>query len=214
MVKRLFFLLGGLFCYGLGIVMTVKSNLGTGPWDAFHLGITNHIPLTMGQVSQLTGIIIILLSFLLGVKPGLGTIANMYFIGLFIDLIMGSNLIPVPNQWFYQLTLLLGGVIVIGWATFFYLSAAWGAGPRDGFMLGLINKTALPVWKIRTFIEVVVTIMGYFLGGPVGIGTLIVAFTLGPSIQLAFTVMRKRAEEVDHENLEVNWDKIKGWLRA
>jgi len=215
MLKRLFFLFWGLFLYGIGIVMTVKSNLGTGPWDAFHLGITNHLPLTMGQVSQLTGVIIILVSFILGVKPGLGTIANMYFIGLFIDLIMESNLINTPHNLFYQLLLLLGGVIVIGWATFFYLSAAWGAGPRDGFMLGAIIKTGWPVWKIRTVIEVTVSIMGYLLGGPVGIGTLIVAFTLGPSIQWAFTIMGKKAQDVKHEDLEENWDRLrKVWVKA
>lgn len=214
MLKRLFFLFSGLFLYGLGIVMTVKSNLGTGPWDAFHLGITNHLPLTMGQVSQLTGILIIFFSLLLGVKPGLGTIANMYFIGLFIDLIMQSNLIATPKSLCYQLLLLLSGVIVIGWATFCYLSAAWGAGPRDGFMLGAITKTGWPVWKIRTVIEVTVSIMGYLLGGPVGIGTLIVAFTLGPSIQLAFTMMGKKAQDVNHEDLGENWGKIKVWLRA
>jgi len=213
MFKRIIFLLGGLFLYGLGIVMTVKSSLGTGPWDAFHLGITNYVPLTMGQICQLTGVVIVLLSLALGVKPGVGTIANMYFIGLFIDLIMQNNLINTPQHWFSQLILLLAGVLVIGWATFFYITAAWGAGPRDGLMLGLINKTGWPVWKIRTIIEVTITLLAYFLGGPIGVGTLIVALTLGPSIQLAFFLMGKKAEDITHEDLETNIGQVKNWLK-
>lgn len=81
MIKRLFFLFLGLFLFALGIVMTIKSNLGTSPWDALHIGLIHFLPLTLGQVSQLTGILVIIVSYFLGMKPGWGTIANMYFIG-------------------------------------------------------------------------------------------------------------------------------------
>ncbi|HMM22294.1 MAG TPA: membrane protein [Selenomonadales bacterium] len=201
MFKRIIFLFWGLFLYSLGIVMTIKGNLGTGPWDALHLGITNYLPLTMGQVSQLTGIVVILLGWTLGMKPGWGTIANMYFIGLFIDLLLGGDWVGTPETWLGRLVILLGGVLVIGWASYFYLSAALGAGPRDGFMVGSVQKTGWPVWKMRTLIEASVTVLGYFLGGPIGVGTLIVAFTLGPSIQWAFSVMGARAQDIRHDGL-------------
>lgn len=201
MIKRVIFLFWGLLLFGLGIVMTIKSNLGTAPWDALHLGLTHYVPFTLGQVSQLTGILVILLSFFLGMKPGWGTIANMYFIGLFIDFFMGTNWIPGPTEFLFQLALLLAGVWIIGWASFFYLSAALGAGPRDSFMVGSMNKTAWPVWKVRTIIESSVAILGYYLGGPIGIGTIIIALTLGPSIQWAFTIMGKRAQDIEHESL-------------
>lgn len=201
MIKRISLLFFGLALFGLGIVMTVKSNLGTGPWDCFHLGLINYLPFTLGEISQLTGIIVILLSWLLGVKPGWGTIANMYFIGFFIDVFMRNNLIVSPDSWFSQLAMLLGGIWIIGWASFFYLSAAFGAGPRDSFMVGAICKTGWPVWKIRTIIETSIAVMGYLLGGPVGIGTVIVALTLGPSIQWAFTLMGKRAQDIRHDTL-------------
>jgi uncharacterized protein len=200
-IKRIVFLLWGLLLFGLGVVMTVKSNLGTAPWDALHLGITQYLPWTLGQVSQATGVIVILLSFALGVSPGWGTIANMYFIGVAIDFFMANTWIPVPHQWFSQLAMLLGGVFVIGWASFFYLSAALGAGPRDSFMVGSIHKTGWPVWKVRTAIEASVAGIAYLLGGPIGIGTIIIAFTLGPSIQLAFTIMGKRAQDIQHTSL-------------
>lgn len=193
--------------FGFGIVMTIKSNLGTAPWDVLHLGIINYIPLTIGQVSQLTGIAVIIASWFLGMKPGWGTIANMYFIGLFIDIFMSSNLVPIPNDWLSQLAMLLGGIAVIGWASFFYLSAAFGAGPRDSFMVGSIRKTGWPVWKVRSVIETSVALIGYFLGGPVGIGTVIIALTLGPSIQWAFTIMGRRAQDIEHDTLIIKLDR-------
>jgi uncharacterized protein len=203
MIVRGIFLLWGLCLFGLGIVMTVKSNLGTGPWDALHLGLINYIPVTLGQVSQLTGVVVIALSALLGINPGWGTIANMYFIGVFIDLFMASPWVPVPGHWFAQLAMLLGGVLVIGWGSFFYLSAAFGAGPRDSFMVGAILKTGWPVWIVRTALETSVAVGGYLLGGPIGIGTVIVSFALGPSIQLAFTIMGKRVQDIRHDSLLV-----------
>jgi len=201
MIRRIIFLLWGLLLFGFGIVMTIKSNLGTAPWDALHLGLIHYLPLSLGQVSQLTGILVIMASWFLGMKPGWGTIANMYFIGLFIDIFMACQWIVIPNHWYYQLAMLLGGVVVIGWASFFYLSAALGAGPRDSFMVGSILKTGWPVWKVRTVIETSVATIGYFLGGPVGIGTVIIAFTLGPSIQWAFTIMGRRAQDIKHVSL-------------
>lgn len=203
MIKRIIFLLWGLFLFGIGIVMTIKSNLGTAPWDALHLGLIHYLPLTLGQVSQLTGILVILISFCLGVKPGWGTIANMYFIGVFIDLIMANKWIPDPTHLLSQVGLLLAGILIIGWGSFFYLSAALGAGPRDSFMVGAIAKTGWPVWKVRTVIESSVAILGYFLGGPIGIGTILIALTLGPSIQWAFSLMGKKAQEIKHDSLVI-----------
>ena len=201
MLKRIFFLLWGLLLFGFGIVLTIKSNLGTGPWDALHLGLIHYLPLSLGQVSQLTGVLVIIASWFLGMKPGWGTIANMYFIGLFIDIFMACQWIPIPSYWYYQFAMLLGGILVIGWASFFYLSAALGAGPRDSFMVGAIHKTGWPVWKVRTLIETSVATVGYCLGGPVGIGTVIIAFTLGPAIQWAFTIMGRRVQDIKHESL-------------
>ncbi len=201
MIKRILFLLWGLFLFALGIVLTVQSNLGTAPWDVLHLGLTNYFPFTMGQVSQITGIIVIGFSWLLGVKPGWGSLANMYFIGLFIDIIMAADWIPVVDNWLAQLVMLLIGIWLIGWASFFYLSAAFGAGPRDSLMVGVIQKTSWPVWKIRTILETSVAGIGYFLGGPIGIGTIIIAFTLGPSIQWAFTIMGRQAQDIEHDPL-------------
>jgi len=200
-IRRIIYLLWGLLLFGLGIVMTIKSNLGAGPWDALHLGLIHYLPLSLGQVSQMTGILVIVASWFLGMKPGWGTIANMYFIGVFTDMFMACQWMTTPNYWYYQYAMLLGGVLVIGWASFFYLSAALGAGPRDSFMVGSIHTTGWPVWKVRTLIETSVATVGFLLGGPVGIGTVIIAFTLGPCIQWSFTIMGKRAQDIKHDSL-------------
>lgn len=202
-LKRILYLFWGLFLFALGIVLTVQSKLGTAPWDVLHLGLTNYLPFTMGQVSQMTGIIVIGLGWLLGVKPGWGSLANMYFIGFFIDVIMVAGFIPMADNWLVQLSMLLIGIWLIGWASFFYLSAAFGAGPRDSLMVGAMQKTSWPVWKIRTILETSVATIGYFLGGPIGIGTVIIAFTLGPSIQWAFSIMGRRAQDIEHDSLDL-----------
>lgn len=205
MVQRIASLFFGLGLYGLGIVMTIRSGLGTSPWDAFHLGVTNYLPLTVGQVAQGTGLVVIVLSLFLGIKPGWGTLANMYFIGVFIDIFMAAAWITTPQSWLLKLAMLLGGVGVIGWASYFYLIAGLGAGPRDSFMVGAVQRSGWPVWKIRTAIETTMACLGYALGGPVGLGTLITAFTLGPAIQLSFSLMGKRAQDIKHDGL---------WLRS
>lgn len=203
MFKRVISLMLGLPLFGLGIVLTIKSNLGTAPWDVLHIGLTNYMTLTIGQISQLAGIIVIALSLAIGIKPGWGTLANMYFMGLYIDIFMACSWIQSPGFWVAQLAMLISGVLIIGWGSFFYLTAALGAGPRDSLMVGLIEKTAWPLWIVRTAIEASVTLFGYLLGGPVGIGTVIIVLTLGPAIQLAFYIMRTQARDIEHTTF--NW---------
>lgn len=205
MWQRIGSLFFGLFLYGFGIVVTLRSELGTSPWDAFHLALTYYVPLTMGQVSQIAGLIIILLSMLLGMRPGWGTLANMYFIGVFIDFFLNQTWLGVPEPIWAKLFMLLCGVWIIGWASYFYMVAAFGAGPRDSFMVGSVRKSGWPVWKIRTAIESAVVVAAYCLGGPVGIGTIIIAITLGPSIQFAFSLRGKRAQDIRHAGLALAW---------
>jgi uncharacterized membrane protein YczE len=114
---------------------------------------------------------------------------------------MNSPWISTPTHWLSQLGFLLAGIWLLGWASFFYLSAALGAGPRDSFMVGILQKTGWPVWKVRTAIESIVAITGYLLGGPIGIGTLLTAIMIGPSIQWAFALMGAKAQDIQHDSL-------------
>jgi len=185
-LRRLPGLFVGLFFFALGVIMTLYADLGMGPWGVLQVGLTKYMFLTFGQVSQVVGFVVLVLGWVLGFPPGLGTVMNMYFIGYFMDLIMAWGLIPMPRSLTGQLALLMGGILVLGAASFMYLNPRLGAGPRDGLMMGLVQRLGRPVYQVRGAIEVTVLVLGYILGGPVGVGTLITAFTTGYAVQLAF----------------------------
>jgi uncharacterized membrane protein YczE len=209
LLKKMPTLFFGLLLYSIGILATLHSKLGMSPWDVFHMGIVNHSSLSLGQVSQLTGFFILALSYFIGVAPGLGSVFNMIFIGIFIDLIERLNVFSTPNNLIGRILMLLSGIIIIGWASYFYLKVELGAGPRDSLMEGLVKRFNKPVWMIRGAIELTVLLIGYFLGGPVGLGTLIITFTIGFSVQLAFRIGRYDSKSVQHTNLVQMYRNIK-----
>ena len=179
--------------------MSLYSNLGMSPWGVFQVGLAKILPLTLGQVSQVVGLAVLILGWALGFPPGLGTVANMYLIGLFIDLVMAWNILPQPSDIVFQFAMLILGIAVIGVASLFYLGVQLGAGPRDGLMVGLVTKLDRPVSQIRMAIEVTVLVMGFFLGGPVGIGTILNALLTGPVVQHSFKLggFNPKSEQLD-----------------
>jgi uncharacterized membrane protein YczE len=182
----------GLFLFAYGSIMVVKANIGFVSWDVFHWGLSLHTPLTFGQSSQVTGLVIIGIGFFLGIKPGLATIMNMLMIGFWADQLLNWNWVPAVTSWglWAQVLLLIGGALVIGMGSGLYIKAGMGSGPRDGFMLGLSRKTGWRVAVCRTIIEISVCLVGWLLGGPMGLGTLFIAFALGPSVELGFWTFR------------------------
>ncbi|MBD3172322.1 membrane protein [Candidatus Bathyarchaeota archaeon] len=176
----------GLFLFALGAVMILYADLGMSPWGVFQVGLMNSVGLTFGQASQVVGLGVLVLGWLLGFPPGFGTVMNMYFIGYFIDRIIKWGIVPRFNNLGMQLVLLVGGMVMIGVASYFYLRPKLGAGPRDGLMIGLVQKLDRPVGQVRGGIEVTVTVLGYLMGGPIGLGTVITALSIGYFVQLAF----------------------------
>jgi len=201
LLKKMPMLFLGLLLFAVGILFTLHADLGMGPWDVFHKGASLHLPFTLGQMIQIAGVTLLVISYLLGEKPGLGSLCNMFFIGLFVDLIDALGIITTPDGLVLQFLMLLAGIKAIGWGTFFYLTVQLGAGPRDGLMVGLVKLTKKPVWLIRGSIETTALIVGYFLGGPVGVGTIIIALTIGLSVQLAFRIGGYETKKVRHQNL-------------
>ncbi|HJX24020.1 MAG TPA: membrane protein [Candidatus Bathyarchaeia archaeon] len=185
-LKRLPSLFLGLFLFSLGIVAILQSNLGMMPWGVLNVGLAKVTPFTIGQASQIIGLLVIIISYPLGFTPGLGTLANMFFVGYFMDLIIWWNLIPMQTELPGQLVLLLLSVMILGFASLLYLRVQLGAGPRDGLMLGVIKKLDKPVAYVRAAIEVAVLTLGFLMGGPVGIGTVVSALTVGISVQFFF----------------------------
>ena len=200
----------GFFLFAVAMLLALYSKLGMSPWDVFHMGIVNHSILSLGQTSQIVGFCIILLSIFLGVVPGIGSIFNMIFIGIFVDLINNTGILKTPGSMLIKIIMLISAILIMGIATYFYLNVELGAGPRDGLMEGLVIKLNKPVWLIRGSIEITVFILGFFLGGPVGIGTILLAVLIGPSVQFAFKIGKYDSKKAHHMNLIDLYRNIKG----
>lgn len=206
-IVRLFF---GLFLYAMGIVLTINANIGLSPWDVFHEGFSNSVGITMGQASMLAGFTIVVLNAVFGERVGWGTIANMVFIGIFMDILMLNHMIPIFENIILKIIMMVLGLLVIGAASYFYISAGLGAGPRDGLMIALTKKTNKSVRFIRSCIEITVVVVGYILGGTLGIGTLIMAFMMGPSVQFMFKVFNFNVGIIKHRYIDEDFRYIKG----
>lgn len=200
----------GFFLFAVAMLLALYSKLGMSPWDVFHMGIVNHSILSLGQTSQIVGFCVIMLSIFLGVIPGIGSIFNMIFIGIFVDLINNIGIFKTPESILGKILMLISAIIIMGIATYFYLQVELGAGPRDGLMEGLVRKLNKPVWLIRGSIEITVLIIGFFLGGPVGIGTVLLAVAIGPSVQFAFKIGKYDSKKAQHMNLVDLYKNIKG----
>lgn len=188
----------GIIFTSFAIVLTIYSQLGASPWDVFHLGLTNHTNLTLGQISQLVSVIAIIISMFFGEIPGIATILNMYLIGVFIDIIQANQLIPIATSTWQKFFMLFLGIYLFGWGTYFYLSTGLGSGPRDSLMIAFMKITNMPVWKIRAILETSVLVIGYFLGGLVGIGTILSAFLIGVAIQHVYNLMKSDPAQIKH----------------
>jgi len=200
----------GFIFFAVGILLTRDAGMGMAPWGVFHVGLSNYFPITMGQATQLMGLLILTVAFFLGQIPGLASIMNMVFIGMFIDILDALVTIPTPDNSFVAVAMILTGVFFIGWGTYFYLRVELGAGPRDGLMEGLVRKTNRPVWLIRGIIEGSALFLGFLMGGPVGFGTILIALTLGFSVEFAFKAGGYHSNTARHINLKELWGKYQG----
>ncbi|MPY66163.1 membrane protein [Deinococcus sp. SDU3-2] len=172
----------GLALYGLALRLMLDARVGVAPWEAFHLGVTRHLPLTLGTVSILTGVLIVAVSALwLRERIGPGTVLNVLLIGLFLDGL--APLVPDPSGLLARWVQFGLGVGLLGLATGTYVAAGLGAGPRDGLVLGLSRRTGWDVARVRGGIELIVLALGWLLGGLVGWGTLAFALASGPAMR-------------------------------
>ncbi|MGG7733792.1 hypothetical protein PGN79_09925 [Klebsiella aerogenes] len=182
MVRRLLQLYIGLVLYGVSTALFVHVNLGADPWDVFHLGVAKQLNISFGTVIIATGAAVLLLWIPLRQMPGLGTISNVIVLGLAADATLA--VLPPLESLPARSLLLAGAVVMNAIATGMYIGAGFGPGPRDGLMTGLHARTGWSLRGIRTAIEVSVLLIGWLLGGKVGVGTVVYAFAIGPLIQL------------------------------
>lgn len=208
-LQRLPRLFLGLFLYALGIYVSIRANIGYAPWDAFHTGLSKVTGMTLGTSSIVTGVVIGFLVVLLGEKIGLGTLSNMVVVGVFLDLLIVWNPIPVNQNFWLGIPMMIIGIYIIAFASYYYIGTGFGAGPRDSLMVALTRKTKLPVGVCRGTIEVIILLSGWYLGGSVGLGTVIAAFGSGFCVQTTFKIMKFNITSVKHETLADTWRLIR-----
>lgn len=168
-----------------------------------------YLPITLGQASQIVGFIIIVFCMFFKIFPGIATILNMYFIGFFTDLIINSNIMWTPDSMFGKLLMCISGVIVLSSGMFLYMSQELGAGPRDGLMLALTQRSKFKIGFIRNVMEITVLIIGIIMGGKFGIATIISSLLAGPVLQIIFKIFKKNPKELKQENLMDVFRKMK-----
>jgi uncharacterized membrane protein YczE len=191
---KTFFVLGlGLWLFGTGEALLIDASIGQSPWTVLADGLAKTLNMTIGETTFLTSIAVLLLWIPLKRKPGLGTVMNILVIAFAIDVMI--PILPTPTTVAAQTTEALFGVLLVGLASALYITCNVGAGPRDGLMTGLNERTGVRVGRVRTGIEIVVLTIGYFLGGKVGIGTLLFALLIGQSVAISFGLVERLSPE-------------------
>ena len=187
--STLFFCCFGLMLFGLGEGLLIVSFTGASPWSVLAQGISLNVNLSIGTITLLISISVLILWIPLGQKLGMATILNALIIALMIDLCI--KFVPTPTNYYNQLILAIVSVITVGIGGSIYLVSNLGAGPRDGLMVGLQVKTNLPIALVRALLEISVVTIGWYLGGTVGVGTLLFAFGIGPCVALGLYLVDK-----------------------
>lgn len=186
--RRIAQLIIGLFLYGFSIAMMIRAGIGVAPWDVLSQGVQNVTGWSFGIITIAIGAIVLLLWIPLRQKPGVGTVANVLLIGPAADI--GLAVVPQQHDPVLQGMMFAGGLVLLAIATGLYVGARLGPGPRDGLMTGAHNRFGWKVWKVRTAIEVSVLVIGWLLGGQVGIGTAAFALLIGPLVGVTLPLLR------------------------
>lgn len=188
MTRRWVQLLLGLFLYGLAIAMMIRAAIGISPWDVLAQGVSLRTGIPFGLVTNIVGVIVLLLWIPLRQRLGIGTVLNALLIGPSAE--VGLWLIPLQDNIWVRIALFVGGLLLLAVATGLYIGARFGPGPRDGLMTGINTRFGVRIWIVRTSIEVVVLVIGWILGGNVGIGTLAFAVLVGPLVHITMPILR------------------------
>ncbi|MET7364792.1 hypothetical protein ABZS61_03015 [Streptomyces sp. NPDC005566] len=186
LTRRLIHLYAGLALYGASSALLVRAGLGLEPWGVLHQGLAERTGISIGVVSIIVGAVVLLLWIPIRQRPGLGTVSNVFAVGIAMDSTLA--LLPDAHGLGAQIPLMAAGIVLNGAATGLYISARFGPGPRDGLMTGLNRLTGRSIRLVRTAIEVAVVVTGFLLGGSLGAGTVLYALAIGPLAQFFLRV--------------------------
>ncbi|MCW2778208.1 MAG: rane protein [Frankiales bacterium] len=183
----------GLVLFGVGLWLGLVADLGVGPWDVLTGGLSQHLHTPFGRTAIGISVVVLLVGLLCRVRPGFGTVCNVFVVGATVDVLLGQGWLEHLGDEAVPLRLLAtaGGIATVAAGSALYLGAHLGPGPRDGLMVALVQRTGWTVGRCRALLECAVLVVGVALGGPVGLGTLAFAVGIGPAVQVAFRVLRQ-----------------------
>jgi uncharacterized protein len=183
----------GLLLFAAGIVAILESKLGLSPWDVLNQGVSKHTPLSFGQANIAIAVVVLLVGLALRAPVGRGTVANALFIGVFVDRLLAIGWVDdLSHQGLaVRIVLLFGGIALIGIGSGFYIGASFGAGPRDSLMLVLSERSHIRIGLVRAGLEGCALVVGFALGGKVGLGTLAFAVLIGPAVEASFWLLER-----------------------
>ena len=195
----------GFALFWLSIATMIRSNLGTSPWAVLEVAVSGLTGITPGRMSIIVGFAVLLIALVLREKVGWGTLSNILFIGLWEDMFLG--MIPsMENNLLIQGAMLLAAIFTMGIASAIYIGVDAGAGPRDSLMLAFHRTTGISIRLGRAIIEITVVAVGWFLGGPLGFGTVIFALLIGPAVQRSFKLFKVQPHKPDTDIVEAATD--------
>lgn len=192
----------GLFSFGFGLYLTIQANVGVAPWDTLTLGIADTLGVLYGNVSVVMGFVILGIDLLMGEKIGIGSLLDAVIVGKTVDFFNWLNLFePLENTW-AGIALLMIGFFIMGFSQYLYMKAGLCCGPKDSLMVGIGRRLhKIPIGAVNILITIVVLLLGWRLGGPIGIGTLIGTVAIGAMMQFAFNLVNFEPKNVVHQNI-------------
>ena len=213
-IIRIIKLFGGTFLFALGLVFIMKANMGYGPWELLHAGLAKVFRVfTLGQMTTIMSALVVLTDWLLKEKIGFGTLVNMFMMGTFMDIFLKWGFLPEPKNIAGSGAVLIAGFFIVSIGIWIYISSGFGAGPRDSLMVAVRRKTGIPIGVSRGIIETTAALLGWALGGPIGIGTLVAIVGQGFFIQFVFRIVRFEPTAVKHETFRDTVRTVEGLFR-
>ena len=206
MIKEILKSAFGLFIFAVGVYLTIQANIGLAPWDCLSMGVSARVGYSYGIVHTAISILILVIDILLKEKIGYGTILDALLVGNYVDWIGYFKLVPVSESVPVSCIMVIAGLFIMGYGQYFYMDAAQGCGPRDSLLIALGKRfPKTPIGVVQTVMVGIALLIGWLLGGPVGIGTVISVFGMGTALQIVCKILHFEPRDVVHKNvLETN----------
>lgn len=192
-----------LFINGFGVYLTIHANIGADPWDVLNLGLSKTFGILIGNASVMVSFLILFVDVIMKEPIGIAMIIDAITVGKTIDFFNWLDIVPTPNTLLTSIIMMFIGLLITGYTQYMYMYASLGCGPRDTLLVGLKKRIhKIPIGVVSIIIFFVVTVVGYLLGGQVGIGTLITTFCAGPIMQFCFETVHFDATKIHHQNIK------------